>query len=617
MVASLRALLSVIMLAGFYVVGLLQLVAAAALAFWLTTVMPAGIALKITLPLFIAIIGGAGVALWRAMRAKDEPMEGVILTPDQAPQLWGEVRALAQAAGTRAPEEIRVIGDVNAAVSEHARLLGLIPGRRYLYLGLPLMYALTVDQFRAVVAHELGHYSGSHTRLGAVAYRGRMAIEGTLARISGLNPAGWAFRLYARVYLLVDNAVARRQELEADAAAVRVAGKQAAISALTELRVATTAYGFYLERYIGPGAEFGVLPENIFDGFGELLRARSEEIADLREEAADGPQKGSIWNTHPPLGQRIAAISALPEVGHRVDSRRSADLMPDADRVGRSLQQAVIRVQGKEVLPWEDFEAVTATRNLQARADAIFRDISRKLGQPNSGLPQVFSALEAGRAGELGEIFFPNATRKEAVGKFAGPLTMLLGLAAVRSGRARWQTSWAEPARLTDLEGKPLELAEVAQLAVQQATLPQATARLAELGIAIEAAPMVEQEATARGGEVIAGLANVKFGGLEVDLYVLDNGVIAVRTTEDSTEGRKRMLTLMESTSPQELAKAHPFLAFENLKKVTITKEIPLRATLELHNGKTFDLKESWTGDELHKHSRKVITDIFKEFDGL
>jgi hypothetical protein len=44
-------------------------------------------------------------------------MPGVIITPEQAPRLWEEVRTLARAAGTRAPDEIRVVAEVNAAVS--------------------------------------------------------------------------------------------------------------------------------------------------------------------------------------------------------------------------------------------------------------------------------------------------------------------------------------------------------------------------------------------------------------------------------------------------------------------------------------------------------------------
>jgi Zn-dependent protease with chaperone function len=83
----------------------------------------------------------------------------------------GELTALA---GTRMPEEIRIVAGVEASVAEPARLLGLLPGKRYLFLGLPLLLALPQQQIRAIVAHELGHYSRAHTRLAPVAYRGRL-----------------------------------------------------------------------------------------------------------------------------------------------------------------------------------------------------------------------------------------------------------------------------------------------------------------------------------------------------------------------------------------------------------------------------------------------------------
>jgi len=78
--------------------------------------------------------------------------------------LWAEVRAIAAEVRTRVPDEVRLVADVNAAVSEDTRLLGLRGGRRYLYVGLPLLQAMNLAQFRSVLAHELGHYSHQHTR---------------------------------------------------------------------------------------------------------------------------------------------------------------------------------------------------------------------------------------------------------------------------------------------------------------------------------------------------------------------------------------------------------------------------------------------------------------------
>src|SRR5699024_6071041 len=134
-----------------------------------------------------------------------------------------------------------------------SRLLGLVGGRRTLYVGLPLLQAMRIDQLRSVLAHELGHYSGQHTRLGGVAYRGRLAIGETIERISPRNPIGWVFKQYAKLYLLVDNAASRRQELEADRASVRIAGHQAAASALRTLPALDAAWRFYETRYVDPG----------------------------------------------------------------------------------------------------------------------------------------------------------------------------------------------------------------------------------------------------------------------------------------------------------------------------------------------------------------------------
>ncbi|MEU8000514.1 M48 family metallopeptidase [Catellatospora sp. NPDC049111] len=615
MKAGMRALFSVLMLIGFFVLVLVEFLASVAFAVWLITVGPAALAVKVTAPLFVAIVGGVGWALWQAVRFKNEPMPGVVVTPDQAPQLWAEVRRLAEGVGTRAPDELRIVPEVNAAVSEHSRLLGLIPGRRYLYVGLPVLQALNVDQLRAVLAHELGHYSEAHLRLGAVAYRGRIAMEGAIGRIGKWNVAGWPIRLYARAYLLVDNAVSRRQELEADAASVRLAGRQAAVAALTEIAVVDMAYAFYLNRYVGPGAELGMLPDNVFAGFGEMLAAREEEIARLRPEAAKR-ETGSRWNTHPPLAVRIAAINALPEGMPSNDRRRATDLIPDLPTMSGHLHRLSVRTEGRQVLPWPQFTAATASRRLQKTADNIFRELARQMNRPVVGLYEVMDAMAAGRAGELGEAFYENATRKEAAAKFADVLELLLMLAAVRSDRATWQASWTDSAELLGLDGKPLDLAPIAQLAVVPATTALAVDQLRELGIEITAAVVVEATATARGGDVIAGLGNVTFDGGEADLLVLDNGLIAVPTKGDKDEGTKRMKAMMASMPVAKIAEMNRFVPYEEVRKVTIVKQVPIRATIELHDGRSIELKESWTGDELHKKSREVLHEVFAQFAG-
>ncbi|MBF9131628.1 M48 family metalloprotease, partial [Plantactinospora sp. S1510] len=483
MTAPIRAGLAVAMLAGFYLLALVQLVAVFALAAWLASLIPGLLALKLIWPLIVAASGTVGLALWRAIRSRPEPPEGLPVTPAQAPMLWNAVRSLAAEVGTRPPDEIRLVPMVNAAVVEQSRLLGLLSGPRHLYLGIPLLYGLNLAQLYAVLAHELGHYSGRHTALGAVAYRGRLAIGGTITRIGRYNPVGWAFKGYARLYLLVDHAVVRRQELEADRAAVRVAGRQAAGDALRELHVIDAAWDFYFSRYVGPAWESGHTPEDLFGGFRHLLANRQPELVRLRQTTPD--HHPSRWDTHPPLAERLSAIASAPVRNVAVDDRPAALLLPELDLLGRELQAALVGTDGRTVLSWPEltaFTAAAATERAAARVVARLAEAVAGTAQPCLGA--LLDLVEAGRLVELAQPLLPAATRRELAGEFAPMLVPVLTLAALRSGVVRWRHSWSGPPELLGVhDGKPLDLLELAQLAVVPETTPRARHWLAALGV--------------------------------------------------------------------------------------------------------------------------------------
>lgn len=612
MVATFRALASVVMLAGFYVVALIQLAGAVALVIWLSTVLSGVIALKIAFPLFVATVGAVSVALWKAIRAKPEPAPGLTVGPDQAPELWRTVHELATVVGTRVPNEIRLVPEVNAAVSEDTKLLGLISGRRILYIGIPLLQAMRVDQIRSVLAHELGHYSGRHTRLGAVAYRGRLAMGGTISRIGPRNPVGWVFRGYSRLYLLVDNAASRRQELEADRSSVQVAGRAAAASALRELPVLDAAWDFYFQRYVHPGWQAGYVPDDLFGGFNELIVARQAELDEMRGAEPEGG--GSRWDTHPPIAERIGIIATAPDTSGASDDRPARVLLPDIAALGRRLQQVVVDAGDRTMLPWPEFTAAMVAAGVQREADAVFRALGRFTGTPDPGLPAVLELVQNGRLGEFAEQFFPNATRREAAGKFAEPMESLLRSAAVASGAARWQHSWSEPARFVGRNGQPLQLTEIAELAVALQTVPEAVARLTALGIDPAAGKVVQRRADASGARLVAALANIKVDGVDHDLLMLNRGLVFVSNPGKADKGTKRLRELVESAPIAELASRNQFLPFEELATATVRKAVPLKAELVLHDGRRLTLQEAWSSELLEKNSRDTLLEALKSF---
>lgn len=613
MIATARAGLTVLMLLGFYLLALVQLVAVVAFGAWLATLLPGPLALKLIWPLLAAAVGAVGLALWRAIRSKPQPPDGLPITPGKAPALWDAVRRLSAEVGTRMPDEIRIVPDVNAAVVEQARLLGLLGGRRYLYLGLPLLQGLTVAQLHAVIAHELGHYSGRHTSLGAVAYRGRIAIGTAIERIGRFNPVGWCFKGYARLYLLVDHAVVRRQEFEADRAAVWAAGRAAAGSALREVHVIDSAWQFYFMEYVKPGWERGYAPEDIFGGFRDLLAGRQRELAGLRLTVPGG--EGSRWDTHPPLEDRLAAIATAPVRAVAVDDRPAAALLPGLDVVCRNLQAAMVDIGNRTVLSWPELTAAAAAESTERAAGETLAVLHRVAGATAPvNLESLLHLVESSRIAELAQPLFPRATRQELPERMVQPLVAVLALAAVRSGAARWQHSWSSWADLVGVaDGAPLDLTEVARLVVVPETVAHARRRLVALGVDLAMVLYADSPGPAspanrvEDGQVLAGFANIKVDNVRHDLLVLDTGLVLIAELDTSGTHRDRLTRLVESMPVRDLIERHRFIPYQEMARARIAKTVPVHAEIELLDGRRLSIVETWTSPELTKDSNEVL----------
>jgi len=82
-------------------------------------------------------------------------------------------------------------------------------------IGVGLIESTDVEGLRAVIAHELGHYSGGDTHLGPLVYRGAAAIARIRADLDN-SAVGAVFAAYGRLYQRVTSGVRRSQELAAD-----------------------------------------------------------------------------------------------------------------------------------------------------------------------------------------------------------------------------------------------------------------------------------------------------------------------------------------------------------------------------------------------------------------
>jgi Zn-dependent protease with chaperone function len=492
MITTFRAALAVVLLVGFYV---------------LVTAITAGIGVFDYYAVRYGHAGGfkvaafatlGGLAMLRGVfvvgRRQDAEQPGVAVSPHDEPELWRTVTELAHQVQTRVPDEIRLVPDVNAAVSEDTRLLGLVPGRRHMYVGVPLLLTLSADELRAVLCHELGHYSGSHTRLGGITYRGRTALIRTIQRLGGHAIIRAVFLAYARLYLRVSQAVSRRQELEADAAAVKISGRRPMGDALRKVRAGAAAWEFYLGthcRLIGPAQ---ARPADLFAGFYTLFHEPSvgTELAKL----INAPEERSPYDSHPSLAERLAAIERLPEPSVRPDGRPALALLRDPRAAAMHTQASMLSEEAMRlpVLEWPQIveRGLWTASNAEALKD-VFAAVAQLTGAPHPTVDTVLRVLAGGGAGDLGARLRREGWQGDETAELVSRVVARAfeGL-LIQAGRARYVFSWSDLAKLRGNDGAEIDLSGLVRRAVDD---PGQTNALFEgltgLGISASTSPRV------------------------------------------------------------------------------------------------------------------------------
>jgi Zn-dependent protease with chaperone function len=273
------------------------------------------LAIKAALPL-----GVLALLLVRSLPVKLEPPEGIELSEAGARELFRLIEDLRREIGAPRIHRVLVDGALNACVAQIPRLGPLGPARNYLVVGLPLLQALSPDEFRAVVAHELGHVSRRHGRFSAWIYR----IRQTWARLLETLEADrhWLFRRFFRWYSPYFSActfvLAREHEYEADAAAAETAGRGVAASALARLALVDRYLG---ERYwpaIYAEAEAVASPTGRpFAGLADAFRSAGTADGLARFCRSVQTEETGTADTHPCLSDRLRALGVESSVALR------------------------------------------------------------------------------------------------------------------------------------------------------------------------------------------------------------------------------------------------------------------------------------------------------------
>jgi Zn-dependent protease with chaperone function len=272
--------------------------------------------------------------------------EGVVeVSATNQPRLFAFLHRLADETGAPRPTKVFLSAGVNAMVFYDISFWNLfVPAKKNLELGLALINVLSLDELKAVVAHEYGHFAQRSTALGNWVYvahqitaeivGARSGFDTFLMAISSIDIRvawiGWIMRLFVwairavldtffRIVLLAKRALGREMEFQADRVAVSVSGSDSLIHALHRLHAAQDAWQEALifandERAMGrPVMDLFALQSAAVEHLRRILDEPDFGVTPTRPEGTAQAHRvfssalampPRMWMTHPPDRER-------------------------------------------------------------------------------------------------------------------------------------------------------------------------------------------------------------------------------------------------------------------------------------------------------------------------
>ena len=290
------------------------------------------------LAIFAAMMGGT--VFWSLLPRKI-PFEtnGVPIDLSRETRLRAEIEALASTLKEKMPDEVHLVPLANAAVLQRGKL-------RVLLLGVPVLQAVTVSQFRAILAHEFGHYYTGDTRMCPWIFRARRDMAQVLNRL-GRDSAVLSFlsrwvliailrlvilgglSLWWNIFNRLTQYISRKQEYRCDELACFLAGSESLEQGLCSVNRAAATFTPYWNKVVMPLVVSGYRPQ-LADGYGRFLQA--PEIAKAASALLEQQLAANTTNpmdSHPPLNARVQKARTLAIVTAAEDNRPAVTLFED------------------------------------------------------------------------------------------------------------------------------------------------------------------------------------------------------------------------------------------------------------------------------------------------
>jgi Zn-dependent protease with chaperone function len=306
-----------------------------------------------TIPIKLVLVLGIGAlltiyqmirSLFTRVAAEDA---GRKLRAEEAPGLWALSQEVARTVGTRPVSEIQVTPGTEVAVYERGTFRERMQDRaeRVLVVGVGVLNEFHQNAFRAVLAHEYGHFSHRDTAGGDMALRVKLdMLKFAQAMILSRQNTRWNLgfhflRLYLRIFTRISHGASRFQEALADRMAAYHFGAHAFEEGLSHVVRRKIEFEFLATREISDAvaSRRGLL--NLY----ELARPEgTEQHRTLEEEYRKALEREtSDTDTHPSPAERFRLVSRMTSKDESTMTGMVWDLFSDREALTREMSSLV------------------------------------------------------------------------------------------------------------------------------------------------------------------------------------------------------------------------------------------------------------------------------------
>lgn len=287
--------------------------------------------IPIAIPIgLVIVVGGTGLAvligIYYLFFPPRRKLFGIALNENEEKKLWKLTQDIAEEIQSKPIGKIIVTPKPGIGVYLEGGLVAKVlgGGTRVLEIGLPSLYKLSIDEFKAVLAHEYGHFSNKDTQWTPYTYAMGSSIANTLRSMPGparnenekggivrgimsLNPAYWLLLLYVHLYFRITSAFSRIGEVKADIRAMQMYGGKSFRNGLLKVSTNDTIFSQIIQaEHVPELLKEGRTVSN-FSKFTEVVLSGidKETIEKLQAEIQEVSQAQGIYDSHPALKTRI------------------------------------------------------------------------------------------------------------------------------------------------------------------------------------------------------------------------------------------------------------------------------------------------------------------------